>query len=506
MPHGDRRRSAVIGVALLALVFSAFSDVFQNDFINYDDNKYVTDNPHLRESFPQTLWWAFTTFTASNWHPITWLSHRLDVALFGLDPRGHHAAGLLIHAANTLLLFCLLRQLTGAIWKSALAAALFGIHPLHVESVVWTAERKDLLSAFFLFLTMAAYRHYIRRKSAARYAAMLLLFALGLMSKPMLVTVPLLLLCLDYWPLGRIGFGERTGCRARPPEPLFSLLIEKVPLALLSLLSAAVTLTAQNQGGAVKTFEEYSLAIRVGNAFVSAVQYLARMVWPTGLAIVYPHPGLHLSIVNALLSAGFLTAVTLCATYNIRRFPFFSVGWFWYLISLLPVLGLVQVGAQARADRYTYLPLIGLFVIVSWYLGCLARPSPQRHIMAGTASVLFLLGLTSVTRFQVRTWRNSVAVFERALIVTENSCVAHDNLASALLLEGRTQDAMRHTLAALRIYPDKEPSRYLRFGGALLKEGMNREAVEVLEKALRMNPADPAARRLLDLAIAASAK
>lgn len=506
MPLCDPRRSAFVGVALLVLVFAAFSPVFQNDFINYDDNKYVTDNPQLRESFPQTLRWAFTTFTASNWHPITWLSHRLDVALFGLNPRGHHATSLVFHAANTLLLFCLLQQMTGTVWTSALAAAFFGIHPLHVESVVWAAERKDLLSTLFLFLTLAAYRRYVGRKEISWYAAMILLFALGLMSKPMLVTVPVLLLCLDHWPLDRFRFGERIQRQARSSEPLSSLLAEKLPLVVLSLLSAAITWTAQSQGGAVKTFEEYPLAIRVGNAFVSAVQYAAKMVWPQGLAIVYPHPGLHLSAVNALLSAGLLAAVTFWAADNMRRFPYFMVGWLWYLVSLLPVLGLVQVGGQAMADRYTYIPLIGLFVIVGWCLGDLGRTWADRRVIIWTAAAAALLSLAVVTRLQVRTWRSSVAVFEHALKVTENNFVAHDNLASALLEDGRTRDAMRHALAALRLYPDKEPSRYLRFGSALLQEGMNEEAVEVLEKATQMRPYDQTARRLLDLALAASAR
>lgn len=497
------KRCVLVSILLIVLVSIAFSQVIQNDFINFDDDIYVTANSHLTESPLQALQWAFTTFTASNWHPLTWMSHRFDVALFGMNPRGHHLASLLFHITNALLLFWVLLRWTGAVWKSALTAALFGIHPLHVESVAWVAERKDLLSAFFFFLTLVMYRHYVDCKNGTRYLAMTFLFTLGLLSKPMLVSLPLLLLGLDYWPLGRYRFRERSGRPENSFKTLSSLLAEKIPLFLLAVLSVVMTWSAQSRGGSLKTLEEYPPAIRLGNACVSAVLYIYKMVWPKGLVIFYPHPGEDLSIAQTVLSAVLLAAVTTLAVRNARRTPVLIVGWFWYVITLLPVLGLVQVGVQAMADRYTYVPLIGLFLIMSWGADDLGKSWPYRRIAFGTAAVAVLLCLAAVTQFQVRTWRSSISVFEHALMFTKNNFVAHDNLAVALRRDGRTREAMRHTLVALRIRPDKEPGRYLRFGSALLEQGMQREAVEVLEKAVQLKPFDQTARRLLDSARAA---
>ena len=492
------KKTFALCAVLLVLVGVCFAPVFGNDFINFDDDVYVTANPLLQDHLSlRTLTGAFTTFRASNWHPLTWLSHRADVALFGYDPRGHHLTSLALHAVNTLLLFVLLRLWTGALWRSACVAALFGIHPLHVESVVWAAERKDVLSTLFFLLTLLTYGRYAARRDARRYAAVLFFFILGLLAKPMLVSLPLLLLFLDFWPLGRLCAGtHRSRCGGRPVS-LTPLVVEKIPLLALSALSGLVTIIAQSMGGAVKTFEDYPFGIRVGNAMVSAARYLDKTLLPKGLAVFYPHPGRSISAVSIAGSTLLLVAITLMAIRAARRRPYLLAGWGWYLVTLAPVLGLVQVGAQAMADRYTYFPQTGLFVISAWGVADLTRSWRFRaEILAAVAAVL-LLCLAVTTRFQVQVWRTSVSLFEHALAVTENNFIAHDNLSSALLDLGRTREAMRHALQALRIVPDRSPQRYLRFGRALLAAGLHAEAAEVLEKAVRMNPADPEAGRLL---------
>jgi hypothetical protein len=494
----------ILAGALLLLVAICFAPVVRNGFLNYDDDTYVTANPLLEDTVSaRTFQWAFTTFRASNWHPLTWISHQTDVALFGFDPRGHHLTSLALHAANTLLIFLLLLRWTGATGRSAFVAVLFGIHPLHVESVAWVAERKDVLSTLFFFLTLLAYGRYAARRNLRTYSAVTLFFTLGLLAKPMLVTLPLLLLVLDFWPLGRLGAASRHG-GVRLPAALAPLLGEKLPLLALAAVSGLVTLAAQTRGGAVKTFEDYPLGIRLANAVVSAARYLGQTLWPKDLAVFYPHPGRTLSAAEVAVAALLLAAVTLAAVHAARRRPYVLAGWGWYLLTLSPVLGLVQVGSQAMADRYTYIPLTGLFVASVWIVADLTkRLRLRRGILAACAAALVLF-LAETTRSQVRVWHSGVSLFEHALAVTDNNYVAHDNLASELERRGKTREAMRHALEALRIWPDREPGRYLRFGRALMAEGMHQEAVEVLEKAVAMNPADPSAARLLAAARAAA--
>jgi tetratricopeptide (TPR) repeat protein len=496
----------ILAGALLLLVAFCFAPLARNGFINYDDDKYVTANPLLEGTVtPNTFRWAFTTFRAANWHPLTWISHQADVALFGFNPRGHHLTSLALHAANTLLLFLLLLRWTGSTWRSAFVSTLFGIHPLHVESVAWVAERKDVLSTLFLFLTLLAYGRYAARSSRANYSAVAILFTLGLLAKPMLVTLPLLLIVLDYWPLGRLGASSRRAPGRSLPAPA-ALLAEKIPLVALAALSGLMTLAAQTRGGAVKTLEDYPFGIRLANAVVSVVRYLEKTLWPKSLAVFYPHPGGTLSAAAVAAAALLVVAVTLAAVRAAPRRPYALAGWGWYLVTLSPVLGLVQVGYQAMADRYTYIPLTGLFVAAVWTVGDLAKPwRLGREVLAAAAVALVLL-LTATTRSQVRVWQNGVSLFEHALAVTDDNYVAHDNLAAELERQGRTREAMRHTLEALRIYPDREPQRYLRFGKALMAEGLLDEAVEVFEKAVIMNPADPSAARLLAAARAAAGR
>ena len=353
-------------------------------------------------------------------------------------------------------------------------------------------------------LTLLAYRRYVARRDARATSPCCVLFSLGLLAKPMLVTVPLLLLVLDFWPLGRLRLGALRSSCPSARNPLFPplqtplmLFAEKLPLLALALLSGVVTLVAQARGGAVKTFEEYPFADRLGNALVSTARYLGKTLWPEGLVVFYPHPGGSLSVVPVALSALLIAALTALALRAATRRPYLIAGWGWYLVTLSPVLGIVQVGAQAMADRYTYVPLTGLFVAAVWGAAEATRRWPRRGEILAAAAALLLLPLAAATRHQARLWRDSVSLFEHALARTGDNFVAHDNLAAALLQQGRTREAMLHTLAALRIRPDREPGRYLRFGRALLGQGLYEEAAEVLERALRMNPADPEAARLL---------
>ncbi|HWR97160.1 MAG TPA: hypothetical protein VN317_01945 [Candidatus Methanoperedens sp.] len=499
--------SRAAGMALALLVLLCFLPILQNDFVNYDDDRYVTANRHLDAGGPrQIVGWAFTSFDAANWHPLTWLSHALDVALFGRMPRGHHLTSLLLHVANALLLFLLLRALTGALWRSFFVAGIFGLHPLHVESVAWVAERKDLLSTLFLWLSLLAYRLYLAHRSAPRYLAAVLLYALGLMAKPMLVTLPAVLLLLDWWPLGRLRIPGRAPARAaEAAEPAWRILAEKIPFLALSLLSVAVTLVAQSHGGAVKDFQEYPPAVRFGNAVVSVVRYLGKTLWPRDLAVFYPHPGGDLLAAHLFLAAAVLAVLTALVALWTRKRPYLAAGWLWYLVTLSPVLGLIQVGAQAMADRYTYVPLTGLALAAAWGLAAIVPPRPPARALAGAGGAAILVALGLGARSQLATWRTSVTLFEHALRTTRDNFVAHDNLAVALSDQGRTQEALRHALAAVRIRPDRQPGRYLHLARSLRGQGMHTEAVEVLELAARLSPGDANIRQLLAAARTAAA-
>ena len=422
-----------VAVALLlaAVVLAAFWPVLGAGFIAYDDAVYVTKNPNVQRGFDAaSLKWAWSSFYALNWHPLTWMSHTLDWRLFGPRPAGHHLTSLLLHVANTLLLFLVLVRATGATGRSAAAAALFGIHPLHVQSVAWVAERKDVLSTLFWMISMMAYVRYARAPSLPKYLVVAAAFALGLAAKPMLVTLPFALLLLDVWPLGRWG---ARGARF--------LLAEKLPLIALSAIFGAVTFAAQRSGGGIASAEVVPLGLRVSNALVSYVRYLGKTIWPRGLAIFYPHPLDTLPAWQVLGAALFLTAVTLTAVRQRRGHPYLLFGWLWYVGTLVPVIGLVQVGAQAMADRYTYVPAIGVFVAACWGVAALLdrlmprRPAASRRWAAilGSAAVLLL---AVATRAEAGFWRDSRTLFEHALAATKNNYTAHTGLGSALAAKG----------------------------------------------------------------------
>ena len=437
---------------LAAITILAYCQVGEHDFVNYDDGKYIVENPHLEQGLSgDGVAWAFTTLYFSNWHPLTWLSYLLDYELYGLRPSGYHLTNLLLHTAAVLLLFAALRRLTGAVWRSAFVAALFGLHPLHVESVAWISERKDVLSGVFWMLVLWAYAGYAGRPSTRRYLLVALFLALGLLAKPMLVTLPFVLLLLDYWPLGRCSAG---GAGTRPDwGHMRRPILEKLPLFLLAAGSSAITLVAQVRSGAVAEFDGLSLASRVGNAMLAYVAYLGKTIWPQELAVFYPHPGDSLSLGLALGAATLLAAITWAALrFGIRR-PYLPVGWLWYLGTLVPVIGIVQVGHQSMADRYTYLPLIGLFLAGVWAGSDLLQRWRLRERSQVAGALAALSVLFAVTWHQVGYWRNSFGLFEHALRVTDDNAVAHFNIGTAHARSGNADEAITHYAEALRINP-----------------------------------------------------
>ena len=494
----DRSRHAFTGALALALgLLSALPFLLAGAgaFIGGDDTRYITENPAVQGGLSAAgVRWAFTTLHASNWHPLTWLSHLLDVSLFGLDARGHHATSVLLHALNAALLFLALERLTGRRWPSAFVAALFGVHPLHVESVAWVAERKDVLAGLFFMLLLLAYERYSRRGGTVRYLAVLALFALGLAAKPMLVTVPLVLLLLDFWPLGRMRF-KHAGAAGAPP--LTRLLAEKAPLLALAAASSAITILAQRSGGALVGLANIRPGLRVANGVVSAATYLVRAAWPADLAVFYPYPEGGIPAAQILLSTLLLAALSLAAAASLRRRPYLAAGGCWFAGMLVPVLGLVQVGLQARADRYTYLPLIGIFIAAAWFATDAGRFVRRAAPVAAAAAVIAATVLSTV---QARYWRDGETLFRRAIAVTSGNWHAHNNLGEALARQGRREEALQHYREALRARPGTAIA-VLNIGGTLLDLGRTAEAVDALREAVRLTPGDFQARSTLGQAL-----
>jgi len=478
-----RWRPVVVTFALILAVLAAYWPAIHNGFItSFDDNEYVTQNRWVCGGLrPQGVAWAFTSFDASNWHPLTWLSHMLDVELFGLNPAGHHLVNVLLHAATTALLFRVLSLAGGALWPSALVAAVFGLHPLHVESVAWVAERKDVLSTLFLALALLAYVGYQRRRSRRGYALVVLAFAAGLMAKPMLVSLPFLLLLLDAWPLGRSGSGRRApGATLATWTPLVR---EKWPLFALATLSCVVTFLAQARGGTVSSLDAIPLAARVGNALNSYAIYLFKTLWPADLAIYYPYPPDGVPAWQLLLAAVLLAVVTAAVLLGGKTRPFLRLGWFWYLITLVPVIGLVQVGSQSMADRYMYVPLIGLAIMAAWG----AAGAPGRTRLLAAAFVLILPPLLLLTRSQVGLWKDSDTVFRHAVQVTSGNWLAHYNLGVTAAQQGRPDEAIEHYLQALRAKPSMVGA-HVNLGALFWGQGRGADAVGQFYEALRYDP------------------
>jgi len=486
-----------VALLLTVLTIGFYWQVHNCDFVNYDDNVYVTENSNVQSGVSvENIGWAFTTGSLRNWHPVTWLSLMLDYQLFGLNPRAFHITNLFFHTASGLLLFLALNQMTGKIWRSGFAAALFALHPVHVESVAWIAERKDVLSTFFLMLTILAYVRYAKCPGVSRYLSVAAAFSLGLLSKAMLVTLPFVLLLLDYWPLERFQIGKLKGAKktqkAVSPKAIykqatfFDLVKEKMPLFILSAVFSIITYVIQQEGGTMRSLEMIPLGSRIANAFVSYISYIQKMIAPIRLAVLYPHPGSKLPLAYALIAGVVLLVITIAVIRYRKGRPYLVVGWLWYIGTLVPVIGLVQVGGQAMADRYSYVPLTGLFIIIAWGVPEVLSRWRYRKIVLASAGCLIISVLAVLTALQVQHWKNSITLFEHAVAVTNDNYTAHNNLATALDDDGQSQAAVAHYLKALAINQNYIKARY-NLGNAFMHTGRIDEAVLHWNEVLRLD-------------------
>jgi tetratricopeptide (TPR) repeat protein len=489
----SRRRwiLAAVCISLALAVWVIFGQTLGFGFVEFDDNEYVYENPQITRGFnPEAILWAFTHVHSATWHPLTTLTHMFDCEVYGLHPWGHHLGNGLLHGVAAILLFLVLQQMTGALWRSAFVAAVFAVHPLHVESVAWISERKDVLSGLFFMLTLMAYCRYARsQKSAGRralsflrssaYWVALMLFALGLMSKPMLVTLPFVLLLLDYWPLQRFTLHS-------PRSTIAQLLWEKVPFLLLTAVSCIVTIWAQ--GDAFTSLERLNFPLRVSNALVSYAAYVWQMIYPVGLAVIYPHPENHMTPWKVGVSVLFLLLVSAGVAAGTRRHPFLLVGWLWYLGMLVPVIGLMQVGSQAMADRYTYLPQIGLYIIVAWGAVDLCGSWRYSRVMLGAGAAGIVASLLLLAYVQTTYWKNGVSLMTHALACNSNSSLAHKNLGVALAGQGKLAEAIQHFERVLQLEPNdaKAYYTYYNLGLALAEQGKLPEATKNYERALEL--------------------
>jgi protein O-mannosyl-transferase len=514
----------LVVVCLLSVTLLLYSPVRNYEFLTYDDPLYVTDNPHVRSGVNyENILWACSALDVSNWHPVTWWSHMIDCMIFGVSPGGHHLVSVLFHSANVSLLFWILESGTGAIIPSAFVAAAFGVHPLNLESVAWVAERKNVLSTFFLLLSILAYFQYVRSPNWKGYSWITIFFIFGLMSKPMVVTLPCVLLLLDYWPLGRWGEKESRGYaqaktsnsarklsnKSKPylRRKEFSrswLVLEKLPLLLLSGASSAVTIKASERAGDLRGLEELGLYTRISNAAISYVEYLGKLVWPANLAVFYP-PREPLSTGVFLVAFLLLVGISVGVLYGARRFPYLPVGWFWFLVTLFPVIGVVQAGSQAMADRYAYVSMIGFFVMITWGTTTIGEHlglSSHWLIILG-ASALIALAVT--TALQLTYWQNSYTLFRHALEATnQNNYIAYSHLGIVSLRQEKTDEGVQQITKALETNPghDSTERRFMvrdlvRLGNVLEDNGRLDEAAKRFQSALEIDPRDATAHNNL---------
>jgi protein O-mannosyl-transferase len=480
-----QKRTLVVALLLVVFTLALYNQANHFSFINYDDNHYVSDNPHVRAgiSWP-TLRWAFTTFYYANWHPLTWISHALDCQLYRLNPAGHHFTSILIHTLNAVLLFLLLARSTGRAGPSFFVAALFAVHPLNVESVAWIAERKNVLSTMFLLLTLGAYGWYALKPGWKRYCAVACLLACGLASKPMLVTAPFVLLLVDYWPLGRIqGWTAPSNTLAIKQSPVGRLFLEKLPLLLLAGASSVITLRAQRASGAVGTLP-FPPGARLENGIYSYAMYLRKTIWPTHLSPFYPYWGHSLPLWK-VGTAGLLLIALSSVVLKLRRRGYLLTGWLWFLGTLIPVIGVVQVGNQAMADRYAYVPLIGVFVMIAWAAADWAEQKKLGPAPGFVAAICVLAALSVVTYRQIGYWRDSLDVWTHALNVTQHSFVAEDNMGVSLVELNRVEEAYPFFVRAAQDEPN-DPVARLNIGTYLDQHGRPTEAVQQYELALHL--------------------
>ncbi len=495
--HVLQRRKLILCLLLVLATLALYNSVTRAPFLNYDDQAYVTDNLQVRAGLTwKTVGWAFRSSEQSNWHPITWLSHAFDCQVFGLNPEGPHTVNVLLHAANVVLLFLILESATGFAWRSLIVAAFFALHPINVESVAWVSERKNVLSMFFFLVALAAYGWYVRRPGVGRYLAVTFAYALGLMTKPQVITLPFALLLLDYWPLCRLGrrvghiaapdgIGEESGTEAATDNgPSFWQLVwEKAPWFAMSAASAAITMKVQTNAAEVNL----PLWIHLGNAAIAYVKYVGKAFWPVDLAPLYFHPQLSISLPAAALSAIVIIAVSGVAVIYRERRPYF-VGWFWFLGTLVPMIGIVQVGVQAMADRYAYIPLLGIFVIVTWGAADLIKRwrVPMAAPVAVTAALLLTMGVA--LHRQAGFWSDNATLWTHTLEVTGSNYMVEDNLASALLVEGRDAEGLPHLLRARALRPD-DPGATLNLANYQRLHGNYQEALEGYARVLQLSKA-----------------
>jgi len=483
------RKDCIICLLLASLTFLLYWDLTNHQFINVDDNVYVVDNSYVKSGLNQeSVRWALTTTKAEFWHPLTWLSYMLDTQLFGVNPGGYLFTNLVLHVLNSLLLFFILRTMTGASLQSAFVAALFAIHPLHVESVAWIAERKDVLSTMFWMLTMGFYIGYVKRPGFLRYLLVLITFVLGLMAKPMLVTLPFVLLLMDAWPLNRLNY------QTSPKGQISSFLrlaAEKIPFLTISAAASAMALVAQKRSGGLVSPDHYPVFDRIANAIVSYIGYIGKMIWPKSLAVFYPFP----KDFSAMLVAGSLLALIFISVLAIRwarQYPFFIFGWLWYVGTMFPVIGLVKIGDFGMADRYTYIPLTGLFIIIAWGIPEIFKNYRFKKNILSTAALITLISFSFVTFSQVRYWTNSMTLFQHALRVTENNFFAHFALGHAYAKLGRSDLSIANFKEAVRINPNIA-TFHNDLGRALATRGRFKEAVQALKDAIDIKPDFPEA-------------
>lgn len=494
----NKRRELLVVLLLVLVTAAVYWQIRNHEFVDYDDAQYITKNVHVQGGLTiDGIIWAFNAGYAGNWHPLTWMSHMIDCQLYGLNPAGHHVTNLLLHIANIILLFVLFRRMTGALWQSAFIAALFALHPLHVESVAWTAERKDVLSTFFWMLTMIAYLRYVEQPAMKRFLPVILSFGLGLLAKPMLVTLPFVLLLMDYWPLHRIQFTESRDkikskslkhwdLKANKPV-ILQLVREKIPLFVLAVLSSVVTFIGQQRGGAVESLAASPIHIRIANALVSYLQYIGKTFWPSDLSVIYVHPGDSIPKWQIMLACALLVGVSYGVARFWKRIPYLVVGWLWYLGTLVPVIGIVQVGLQSMADRYMYVPMIGLSIMIAWGVSDLVSGWSPRRIALSIAAGAVLLGLSVRTWIQLTHWHDRVSLFENAINVTDNNWVAHLNLGLAFIDQGKNEEAIDQYTEVLRLKPYDIEGNF-NMGFAQARQGNIPEAVKYYSEAIRLKP------------------
>lgn len=475
------KSTLILGLLLLAATTAVYLQVHRHPFVNLDDDDYVTNNAHVQSGLDwKTIKWALTTYNAFNWHPLTWISHAVDVQVFGLNPSGHHDVNLALHLLNVVLVFWVLWRATGYAGRSLMVAALFALHPLNVESVAWIAERKTMLSMFFFLLALGAYRWYACKPRLGRYIVVAFLFGMGLLAKPQVITFPCVLLIWDYWPLGRLRLGDSQPESAIPAKNLSWLVVEKLPLFALCLISAYLTMKAQKVGRPV--YWSFTFLVRLENAIVAYARYIQKAFWPSNLALMYPHPGNNIPIGQVIAALIFLVAVTAVVAVCWRR-RYLTVGWLWFLGTMVPMVGLVQVGRQSMADRYAYLPFVGLFIMLCWGVADWARARQVPDAWLMTASLVVLASLAVITHRQAAYWADNEKLWSHTVQVTKGNWFAEYHLGDALRKKGEKEEALQHFFKVLAIDP-AEPNANLAIATYEHEAGHLRESIPYYEKFL----------------------